>query len=65
MSSHERIIQLLNISVLIVLFFLGCAIGKLITDNWFVFNGIVIGIIFVCDIIWQRLRKKLVKRYDQ
>ena len=60
----ERKLQILDITVVVVLFIIACVAGKLVMneyDTWISFNGPALGILAVGELIWWRLRKKLNK----
>ena len=59
----ERKLQVLDITVVIVLFILACAVGKLVmtyvSDTWPGFNGSAIGILAIGELVWFFVRRKL------
>lgn len=59
----ERKLQVLDITVVIVLFILACAVGKLVmtyvADTSIGFNGSALGIPAVGELIWFYVRRKL------
>lgn len=59
----ERKLQVLDITVVIVLFFLACFTGKYVmtyvSDPWLGFNGPALGILAVGEFIWFFVRSKL------
>jgi len=63
---YEWKLQIWDITITIVLFIIGCVAGKLMTiyasDTWFSFNGPAIGILFIGELIWWRVRKRLIKK---
>ena len=69
MFDKERRIQILDIAVVIVLFIVGCIVGKLVmvhvSDTWIAFNGPAIGILAVGELIWWRARKKILKKWEE
>lgn len=67
MLDYERKLQIWDITITIVLFIIGCVAGKLMTiyasDTWFSFNAPAIGILFIGELIWWRVRKRLIKKW--
>lgn len=63
----ERKLQILDITVVIVLFILACFIGKLVmtyvANTWFGFNGPTLGILAVGELVWWRIRKRLIRKW--
>ena len=59
----ERKLQVLDITVVIILFILACFIGKLVmthvSDTWLGFNGPALGMLGVGEFIWFFVRRKL------
>ena len=68
MLDHEKKLQILDITVVCVLFLLGGFVGKLVTENmgdtWFSFNGPTLGILIIGELIWWRVRKSLIKKWE-
>ena len=61
----ERLTQVLDILVTIIIFTIGCVVGKNLMDTyntWISFNGPAIGILLVGEALWFKLRKHLVKK---
>lgn len=69
MLEHERKMQALDITVAILVFIIGCVAGKLVMthveDTWLAFNGPAIGIIAVGELIWWRVRKRIMKKWEE
>ncbi len=67
MLDYDRKLQILDITITIVLFIIGCVAGKLMTiyasDTWIAFNGPAIGILVVGELIWWRIRKRLIRKW--
>lgn len=62
MSDREKLLQTLDIIVVIVLFIIGCLVGKIVMkkyDTWISFNGPAIGIVVIGELAWLKIRKKL------
>ena len=55
MIEHERKMQALDFTVIIVLFIIGCVAGKLMmiyaSDTWIAFNGPALGILIIGELI--------------
>lgn len=55
MRDYEKKLQILDLVVVIVLFFGGCFLGKLVmenvTDTWFAFNGPAIGVFIIGELV--------------
>ena len=67
MLDKERKLQVLDIVVAVVLFVFGCIVGKLVMiryDTWLSFNGPAIGILAIGELIWWRLRKRLIRKWE-
>ena len=67
MQNNERKLQILDLSVTIVLFVVACIIGKMMLmryDTWVSFNAPAIGVLSVGELIWWRIRKKLVEKNE-
>ena len=66
---NERKLQMLDLIVVAVLFTAGCFVGKLVMENvadtWIAFNGPALGILGVGELIWWRVRKRIVNRHDK
>ncbi len=62
----EKRLQVLDITVVIVLFIVACVAGKVVmihvSDTWIGFNGPAIGILAVGELVWWRIRKRLIKK---
>lgn len=51
--------------MIIVIFVVGCFIGEAVMDvydTWISFNGPAMGIMLVGELLWWRIRKKLVEK---
>ena len=67
MLDREKKLQVLDIGVVIVLFIIGCLIGKLVMiryDTWISFNGPALGVLAIGGLIWWRIRKWLIKKWE-
>lgn len=68
MLDQEKKLQALDITVIMVLFVVGCMVGKLvmvnISDTWIGFNGPALGIIAIGELIWRRIRKVIERRLE-
>ena len=67
MNSSEKTIQVLDITATIVIFVLSCANGKVCLnhyDTWLSFNGPALGIIAVGELVWWRVRKKIIQKCE-
>ena len=69
MLDHEKKLNILDISIVCILFTIGCFVGKFVTENvadtWFSFNGPAIGVLIIGELIWWRVRKKLKKKWEE
>ena len=69
MLNHERKLQILDITITIVLFIIGCVAGKLImvyaSDTWLSFNGPALGVLIIGELVWWRIRKILIKKWEE
>ena len=65
----EREMQALDLIVVAVLFTAGCVAGKLVmenvTDTLIAFNGPALGILGIGELVWWRIRKRIVNRHDK
>ena len=55
-------LQILDITVTVLLFFIACYVGKLVMnvyDTWLSFNGPAIGVLAVGELCWFGIRKLL------
>ena len=63
---QEKKLQILDITVAMVLFIIACFAGKLVkvhvANTWWAFNGPALGVFGLGELIWWRVRKKLVKK---
>lgn len=62
---HEKTIQILDLAVAIVLFVVGCTVGKDVMeryDTWLSFNAPAIGILLVGELVWHCVRKQIIRR---
>lgn len=68
MLEHERKLQALDITVIVVLFFIGCVIGKFCTNKyggtWLSFNGPALGTLVIGGLIWWRVRRKIALKWE-
>lgn len=66
---HERKIQILDLTVTILIFVIGCVAGKLMmiyaSDTWLAFNGPALGILATGELIWWQVRKRLIKKWEE
>ena len=66
---HERKLLILDITITIVLFIIGCVAGKLImvyaSDTWLSFNGPALGVLIIGELVWWRIRKILIKKWEE
>ena len=61
----ERKLQILDLSIVIGLVVAGCVIGKLVMekyDTWISFNGPAIGVLVIGELVWWRIRKRLMSK---
>lgn len=69
MVKQEKKIQLLDISMIIGLFFAACFFGKIsmdyFGDTWIAFNGPALGILVVGGVIWWAIRRFIIKKWDE
>lgn len=69
MLDYERKLQILDITIINVLFIIGCVAGKLMmvyaSDTWLSFNGPVLGALIIGEVVWWRIRKKLIKKWEE
>lgn len=69
MIDEDKRIQVLDIVVVVVLFIVGCIAGKLVMTyvsyTWIAFNGPAIGLVAVGEQIWWRIRRKLIKEWEE
>lgn len=68
MNGNERKLQILDLMVTIVLFVVGCVVGKLMLicySTWISFNEPAIGVFAADEIVWWRIRKKLVGKNER
>lgn len=69
MLDHERKLQILDITITIVLFIIGCIAEKLMmvytSDTWLAFNGPAIGVLIIGELVWWRIRKKLIEKWEE
>lgn len=66
MNGNETKLQILDLAISIVLYVVGCAIGKLamnVIDSWISFNGSAIGILLVGELLWLKVFRKAIIRY--
>ncbi len=66
---YERKLQILDITITIVLFIIGCVAGKLmmvyVSDTWFSFNGSALGVLITGELVWWRIRKIRIKKWEE
>lgn len=63
----ERLTQVLDISVTIIIFTIGCLVGKSLMDTyntWISFNGPAMGILLVGEGLWFVNKKSIVTEKD-
>lgn len=64
----ERRMQILDITITVLLFMLGCIAGKIVmtavADTWLAFNGPAVGIFITSEFVWWRVKKILKKKED-
>lgn len=69
MLDKERELQVLDITVVIVLFFVACFTGKYVmtyvSDPWLGFTCPAIGVLAVGELVWWRIRKRLNKKWEE
>ena len=69
MLYREKKLNILDILIVCVLFITGCFGGKLVTENvedtWIAFNGPAIGALLIGELVWWRIRKKLIKKWEE
>ena len=65
---QEKIIQILDFTVLIGLFVESCALGKLVMENvsdtWNAFNSPTLGVLAFGGFIWWRSRRSMIKKWE-
>lgn len=57
---HEKVNQVIEIAITMILFILGCVVGKIVMniyDTWISFNGPAIGIVLIGELLWWMLRR--------
>lgn len=68
MLDYERKLQIWDITITIVLFIIGCVAGKLMmvyaSDTWLSFNGPALGVLIIGEVVWWRIRKILIKKWE-
>jgi len=66
---HERKMQALDMTVIIVLFIIGCVAGKLMmiyaSDTWIAFNGPALGVLAVGELARWRVGKRIKKKWEE
>ena len=64
----ERRMQILDITITVLLFMLGCIAGKIVmtavADIWLAFNALAVGIYITSEFVWWRVKKILKKKED-
>ncbi len=59
----ETIRQIIDVSVTLVIYFLACLVGKLVSDNvgdtWIAFNGPTLAVLGLGEGIWFKARKHI------
>lgn len=69
MLDYERKLQILDITIISVLFIIGCVAGKLMmvyaSDTWLSFNGPALGVLIIGEVVWWRIRKKLIRKWEE
>lgn len=66
-SDNEKKLQILDLTITIIVFIIACIIGKLVMtkcDTWIAFNGPALGILAVGELVWWRVRKLIVKKWE-
>lgn len=57
-------LQIIDLTVTIILFSIGCWVGSVVMksgNTWIRFNAPAIGILLVGEMIWMLIRKRMVK----
>lgn len=69
MPPDEKKIQIFDVLVILILFFIACILGKnsmnRFGDTWIAFNGPALGILAVGEFLWWRVRKRLVLKNEE
>lgn len=69
MPDHEKLLQIIDIVTICAFFTIGCFLGKLMmkntSDTWLAFNGSAIGVVIIGEVVWWRIRKKLIKKWKE
>ena len=68
MLKHERKLQVLDLIVIIALIFFGCVLGKLGAERYgsvISLNGSMIGVLLIGEFIWYRVKKWLIKKWEE
>ena len=65
MPDYERKLQIMDVTITIVLFSIGCVAGKIMmvytADTWLAFNGPAFGVLIIGELVCWRIRKTLIK----
>ena len=67
MLDHERKLNILDISIVCILFTIGCFVGKQVMNTyntWIAFNGPALGVLIIGELVWWRIRKSLIKKWE-
>ena len=68
MQDRENKLNILDISIVCILFTIGCFVGKLVMENvadtWIAFNGPALGILALGELTWLWVRKSLIKKWE-
>lgn len=68
MYSNETKMQIIDLLVTIVLFFLACLLGEFsmnrFGDTWIAFNVPVITSFAVFELLWLRVRKRIIRKLE-
>ena len=69
MLDHEKKLNILDISIVCILFTIGCFVGKMVMENvggkWIAFNGPALGILILGELIWWRIRKVINEKWEK
>ena len=68
MWDNEKKMQVLDLSVTIILFIVGCFLGKCIMnyhDTWFAFNGPALAVLVIGEMVWWGVRKIIYRKLEE
>ena len=69
MVEQEKKMQILDITVTMFFFVIGCIAGKIMmicaSDTWIAFNGPAIGTLAFGELIWWRIRKRIKEKWKE